>query len=505
MAPSTRSPSAWPALARPIVASALTLIAVLTCFAGSLGAVLDTARANPGNGQPSAASAPAPASHQADKPPSAPLLAMAVTSSSGAGTASLLRVPATGRSTSDAAQPTGARRTLAPSAADDDGSAEAGGDSDVRTLPVEPGDTLSGLLTRAGVAAEEGLAALEALRPVFNPRSLRAGEAITVTLIADPADGGQLRLLRLAISSDSRHQAVVSRAGDGSFEATAHDLAAGHGLVHAEGTINSSLYTAAARAGVPDTIIVEMIRAFSYEVDFQRDVRPGDRFGLMFEQIRAGDGTVLEAGDLLYARLILGGEVHSLYRHVGADGEAGYYTRDGRSVRTALLRTPVSGARLSSGYGMRRHPVLGFSRMHRGIDFAAPPGTPVYAAGVGRISVIGRNGGYGNYIRIDHGGRFSTAYAHLSRFAPGLTRNSEVMQGQVIGQVGSTGLSTGPHLHYEIFVDDRQVDPLEVKVAGQARLFDRELVRFQATVATIDAQYAERVSGTAIADAAVRN
>ncbi|MGZ8996890.1 MAG: M23 family metallopeptidase, partial [Rhodospirillales bacterium] len=269
----------------------------------------------------------------------------------------------------------------------------------------------------------------------------------------------------------------------------------------AGGIISSSLFADAAASGAPDAVILEMIRAFSYDVDFQRDIHPGDRFSILFEQVSDRDGNVLASGDLLHARLVLAGKEHSLYRHVGADGEPGYYTRDGRSVRTSLLRTPVNGARLSSAFGMRRHPVLGFSRMHRGIDFAAPTGTPVYASGDGRVSFVGRNNGYGNYVRIDHDGGYATAYAHLSRFASGLKHNARVRQGQVIGHVGSTGVSTGPHLHYEIFVDGRQVNPLEVKAVGQARLTAGEMVRFAAAVAEVDGHHA-RLAGGAVATAA---
>lgn len=248
----------------------------------------------------------------------------------------------------------------------------------------------------------------------------------------------------------------------------------------------------AARARIPDAIVSEMIRAFSWDVDFQRDLHQGDRFSVMFEQLRGRDSAVLGTGDLIYARLVLGGQPRALYRHVTADGTAGYYTPDGRSARKELLRTPVDGARLSSQFGMRRHPILGYSRMHRGIDFAAPTGTPVFAAGDGRITFIGRNKGYGNYIRIDHTGATATttAYGHLSRFAPGLRQNSVVKQGQVIAQVGSSGMSTGPHLHYEFMVDGQQIDPLQARSVTQISLNGDEMTRFAATMAMADRQFA---------------
>jgi murein DD-endopeptidase MepM/ murein hydrolase activator NlpD len=369
-----------------------------------------------------------------------------------------------------------------------------------RTVAIERGDTLSGVLGRAGVSPADGRAVVEALRAVLEPRSIRPGGGVEVAFAADPATGGGARLMTVSLAADARREATVARGSDGGFAASVRDLAAGSAPALASGVIRSSLFADAATAGAPDAVILEMIQAFSYDVDFQRDIHPGDRFTILFEQVSGSDGAVLASGALLHARLVLAGEEHSLYRHVDAAGEAGYYTRDGRSVRTALLRTPVNGARLSSAFGMRRHPVLGFSRMHRGIDFAAPVGTPIYAAGDGRVGFVGRNSGYGKYVRIDHDGRYATAYGHLSRFATGLKVHAKVKQGQVIGYVGSTGVSTGPHLHYEILVDGSQVNPLEVKAVGQARLPADEMSRFAAAVAEVDGHHA-RLAGGAVAAA----
>lgn len=470
MPQSTRSRPSSPAPA--LVASAFSILAALTCFGGTVGAVLDHPAA--------VATAPAEA------------------------------LPA------EAILPVGPERSLSALSADlpppppVEAEAGAGGSRDEasgaealerRTVSIGRGDTLSGVLGRAGVSAADGHAAVEALRTVIEPRSIRAGGSIEVAFAAETAGGGAPRLVAMTLAADARREAIVARADDGGFSASVRDLASERAPALAGGVIRSSLFADAAAAGAPDAIILEMIQAFSYDVDFQRDIHPGDRFSVLFEQVSGSDGAVLASGNLLHARLVLAGEEHSLYRHVDADGEAGYYTRDGRSVRTALLRTPINGARLSSAYGMRRHPVLGFSRMHRGIDFAAPTGTPIYAAGDGRVGFAGRNSGYGNYVRIDHDGRYATAYAHLSRFAPGLKRNDRVKQGQVIGYVGSTGVSTGPHLHYEILVDGSQVNPLEVKTVGQTRLAGEEMSRFAAAVAEAEAHHA-RLAGGAVAAAA---
>lgn len=357
-----------------------------------------------------------------------------------------------------------------------------------RNLDVEPGDTLWQVLGRAGVEANDSAAALAAMREVFDPRALRAGQRIALTFVSDGPDEESPTLIALALATDPRHQVRVSRGLDGGYTAYLRDLATGRSALVADGVIASSLYADAARAGIPDAVVAEMIRAFSWDVDFQRDLHPGDRFSVMFEQLKDRDGTTVGTGDLVYARLVLGGQPRILYRHVSADGEAGYFTPDGKSARKELLRTPVDGARLTSQFGMRRHPSLGYSRMHQGIDFAAPPGTPLFAAGDGRISFIGRNKGYGNYVRIEHSGNTATAYAHLLRFAPGLKQNGAVKQGQVIGQVGSTGLSTGAHLHYEFLVDGQQVNPMEARSITEVALDSDEMTRFAATTAGVDRQ-----------------
>lgn len=480
----TRSGVASPAAT--VLASALGIVAALTCFGGAVGAVLDSpgavatpAETLPGEAlmptEPGPGSSPTPLLAEMPPPPPA--------------------APGTTASADPAARPAipdGAAADAAPEPAEDPSLRR-------RTVEIERGDTLSGMLSRAGVTPGDGRAAVEALRTVFDPRSLRPGGTVEVALASDPA-GGDQRLMAIAVAADGWREATVARSDGGGFSASVRDLATSRSPMLAGGVIASSLFADAAAAGAPDAVILEMISAFSYDVDFQRDIHPSDRFSILFEQVSGSDGRVLASGNLLHARLVLAGKEHSLYRHVDAEGEAGYYTRDGRSVRTALLRTPVNGARLSSTFGMRRHPVLGFSRMHRGIDFAAPTGTPIYAAGDGRVSFVGRNSGYGNYIRIDHDGGYATAYAHLSRFAPGLKRNARVKQGQVIGQVGSTGVSTGPHLHYEILVDGRQVNPLEVKAVGTARLSGGEMDRFAAAVAEIENHHA-RLAGGAVAAA----
>jgi murein DD-endopeptidase MepM/ murein hydrolase activator NlpD len=262
--------------------------------------------------------------------------------------------------------------------------------------------------------------------------------------------------------------------------------------------IEDSFYQAGRDAGLPAPTLARMIKLLSWDVDFQRDVHPGDRLEAVFRQLLNEDGESAGEGELDFVGLATGGRSIEAYRHDGPDGRSDYYDRQGRSLRKWLLKTPVDGARLSSGFGSRRHPVLGYTRMHRGIDFAAPQGTPVLAAGAGVIEAAGRNRGYGNYLRLRHNRGYATAYAHLARFAPGMRPGRRVEQGEVIGHVGATGLATGPHLHYELLVDGRQVNPLSVDLAGGEPLQGAELARFVARRDAIDRE--RRAAGGLVAD-----
>jgi len=267
------------------------------------------------------------------------------------------------------------------------------------------------------------------------------------------------------------------------------------------GEIDSSLYLAGRKAGVPDAMLAELIRAFSWDVDFQRDVREGDGFEVMFEQAVDADGRAVHAGPMRFAALTLSGKRHAIYLHTTGDGDTDYFDERGKSARKALMRTPIDGARLSSGFGSRRHPILGYTKMHRGVDFAAPQGTPIYAAGNGTVVAAGPNGAYGNYIQIRHNGEYSTAYAHLRAFARGVGKGKRVAQGQIIGYVGTTGRSTGPHLHYEILVRGARTNPMKVRMPSGRALAGDELKKFEETRDAVRARYAELTPETRLAEA----
>tara|TARA_B100001093_G_scaffold4823_1_gene4943 strand:+ start:638 stop:2035 length:1398 start_codon:yes stop_codon:yes gene_type:complete len=253
-----------------------------------------------------------------------------------------------------------------------------------------------------------------------------------------------------------------------------------------QGTVDDSIYRAAMNAGISESAFNDYIRVMGFSVDFQREIRTGDRFELLYETERDSiDGKVV-GGKLHYAGLILSDKQLGFFRYDGDKDSFGWYDENGNSAARTLIRTPISGARLSSSFGHRKHPVSGFNAMHKGVDFAAPRGTPIIAAGSGVIREAGWKGSFGRYVRIRHNATYDTAYAHMSRIAPNIHPGSRVTQGEIIGYVGSTGRSTGAHLHYEVLVNNRQVNPMTVRLPTGERMDDQHLPTFQKTIAAID-------------------
>jgi len=353
-------------------------------------------------------------------------------------------------------------------------------------MKLKPGDTLMVALMRAGCDPREAHEAIVALSELYNPRKLKVGQVLTVVM--DPGeDAGRAVLHGITLASAPGYSVEVGRAAVGDFYAAREvEVPMARELIHVGGRIQSSLYQSAVDVGLPVPVLMEMIKAFSFDVDFQREIQQGDRFELLYDSFYDRAGELAKTGPLKYASMVLSGKRLEFYRFVLPDGSDDHFDANGRSVRRALLKTPVDGARISSGFGMRKHPIQGYNKMHRGVDFAAPRGTPVYAAGKGVIDRIGRNGGYGKYVRIRHNSTYKTAYAHMKSYAKGMKRGVRVKQGQVIGYVGSTGNSTGPHLHYEILVDNKQVNPRKIKLPSGKSLKGADLEAFQQVRAEID-------------------
>ena len=248
--------------------------------------------------------------------------------------------------------------------------------------------------------------------------------------------------------------------------------------VYKEAQIKNSLYASATNINVPPNIIIDFARIYGFQVDFQRDIWKNDIFQIVYETFRGSEGQILDTGNILYANLILQGKDNSLYIFKTKDGFE-HFDEYGKSVKKSLMKTPINGARLSSSYGMRKHPILGFNKMHRGTDFAAPKGTPIMASGDGKIIRARWCGGGGNCVKIKHNSTYTTVYAHMSKFGRGIKEGIKVRQGQIIGYVGSTGMSTGPHLHYEVIVNGKRVNSQTLKLPSGKILKKKERKLFE--------------------------
>jgi len=265
-------------------------------------------------------------------------------------------------------------------------------------------------------------------------------------------------------------------------------------IVYQENIIIQSLYKSATDKRIPANTIIELARIYGFQVDFQRDIRKKDRFQIMYEVFTDENKKIIETGNILYANLILSGEQNSLY-YFDKKGSVGHYDKNGKSIKKALMKTPINGARLSSPFGMRKHPIDGFNKMHRGTDFAAPMGTPIMASGSGLVKKAGWCGGGGKCIVIRHNSIYQTIYAHMSKFAQGIGTGTRVKQGQTIGYVGSTGKSTGPHLHYEVLINGKKVNSQTLKLPSGKILKGEERKVFETSKIKLDVLKSEKIIG----------
>ena len=365
-----------------------------------------------------------------------------------------------------------------------------------RQLEVARGESLALVLSRADARWEEISAAMTAVTTVFDPRRIRPGQMVNVYVQPDGTGVGE-KLMGFAFRADPGAAVTVGRDVNGQFWAREIMTPWSMQTAHVQTKISGSLYQTALAAGATEAEVATFANVFSYDVDFQRDLFPDDDVEMLFDRYYDEDGRTIRTGDMYYIALDTRRGMKSYYFYRGPnEKEGGWYDKDGRSARKFLMQTPVDGARLSSNFGMRRHPILGYSTLHKGVDFAAGTGTPIKAAGDGVIERAGPNGSFGNYIRIQHADRYETAYAHMSRFAAGIRRGVSVRQGQIIGYVGTTGRSTGPHLHYEVLLASRQVNPRNLKLATGRNLGGGELEAFGKERDRIDAV---RAGGTVTA------
>jgi murein DD-endopeptidase MepM/ murein hydrolase activator NlpD len=369
-----------------------------------------------------------------------------------------------------------------------------GGESYSLTLDLARGDSIEQMLADLHVADAEIRHAGEALAELLGERKLASGEQINLVLqeLPEPITGP--RLVSLSVRPRPDREFVVTRQAGGRYTSEEKAFKLSPRFVRVNATLKTSILEDGTRAGAPAAAVNEFIRAVSYEVDFQRELRAGQRFFLLLEQLVTSDGAVANPGRLLAGELVLSTRVVSLVRFRPAEGADQFYNLRGESIVRSFMRTPLASWRITSEFGMRQHPILGYGAMHKGVDFGAPEGTPVLASASGQVSFADTDGGHGLFVKIDHGSDVGTGYAHLSRLAPGIAPGAAVRQGQLIGFVGSTGLSTGPHLHYEFYRGGKPVDPLAEKLGVRPALTGAELERFRGQVREYVGQFKQAPS-----------
>ncbi len=364
-------------------------------------------------------------------------------------------------------------------------------------LKVKKGDTVISLLTNAGISKDEARNTYDAVKTIYNPRKLDAGSIVKVKI--DKSSTGEVIVSEFKLPMSALSTIQLTRTKDDQFNIRKINSPITKRLARAGGVIDGSIYKTGADVGIPASMLNDIITAYSYDVDFQRDVKKGDSIDVLFERMETKDGKVVGNGNLVFSELSLGNRDIKIYRYTDKNGNADFYNEKGESIRKALLRTPINGARITSAFGMREHPISGYTKMHRGVDFGAPIGTPIYAAGDGVVETASVKNGYGNYLKIRHNPKYESAYAHLSRFASGVSPGKKVKQGQIVAYVGMTGATTGPHLHYEIMVNNEQVNPANVKFKTGNVLQGKELASFRSNMSKIEAKLASVGRGNAVA------
>ena len=350
-------------------------------------------------------------------------------------------------------------------------------------LKVSKGDTLLDMLIANRVQNSEAHQVVKALTAKFNPGKLRVGQKISVTLDRHEKLGDAAAVKELAIKLPNLSTVELQRLSDGGFNVAASEDTSQQSSAktfRGAGKVKSSILQAGAAGGIPATAMREVIKAFSYDIDFQREIHPGDTVEVLMDRAKTKNGSyTTQGGTLRYAALTLRGKKHEIFRHKNSFGELAWFDGKGNSIKKSLLRTPVDAARITSGFGLRTHPIMGYTKMHRGVDFGAPTGTPIMAAGDGVVTYKGWKGGYGNFVTIKHNDKYETAYGHISRFGS-IKVGGRVKQGQVIAFVGSTGNSTGPHLHYEVHEAGNQVNPVAKQFNMANGLSGKSLSAFKA-------------------------
>ena len=334
-------------------------------------------------------------------------------------------------------------------------------------VTIKAGQTFGDLINDYDIPDSEKFRISQLLSEKIDLTQLNIGTEIRITFLKK---NNFIEIKKINILDKKNNQIQILKKDD-KYEIDSSSVLAFTKNILKEIVINESLYKSAINADVPPNIIMQFVNLYGFDVDFQREIRNGNKIKIYYEVFLDNKLNIRKAGNIKFASLALSKNTYELYKYTTNDNnKSEYFDAAGKSAVKALMKTPINGASLSSGYGMRKHPILGYDRLHQGVDFAAPTGTPIMAAGTGFIEKIGMNGGAGNYIKIKHINGYKTAYGHMNKFAAGLKKGSKVTQGQTIGFVGSTGMSTGPHLHYEVIFNNKKINPMKMKLPSGRKL-----------------------------------
>jgi len=356
---------------------------------------------------------------------------------------------------------------------------------------IKKGDTIQKILKKYNVKNQDIQTTIIQYKKYGNPNRLLTGNKINI-VIKKNAELKERSLIKFSVPITKSTTIAIIKNEDNKIVSKKIITKLYKRKFIAENFIKNNLYSAAIEAKLNPDAIIEFARIFGFEIDFQRDIRKNDYFRILYEKYLDENGMFIKSGSIIYAHMSVNGREISLYKF-GDDKDYGYFNENGKSVEKALMKTPINGSRLSSPFGLRKHPILGYNKMHTGTDFAAPMGTPVMASGSGTITRAKWCGGGGNCIKIKHNSTYETVYAHLSKFAKGIKAGRKVKQGQIIGYVGSTGMSTGPHLHYEVIVNGKKVNSQKLKLPSGKILKGDERKNFEIHRIKTDVLIAEMV------------
>ena len=355
---------------------------------------------------------------------------------------------------------------------------------------IKSGETFDKILNSYSIDKQQIITIKENLLKKININKLNTSQRIQITI-----DQTNNKITEFIFQISNTEKIILSKTKENTeFNKKILTVKLNKKIIYTENMILQSLYKAATDQDIPPNIIIEFARIYGFQVDFQRDIRKEDKFQIMYEIFIDKNDKIIETGEILFANLKISGQDNSLYYFYKKNIE-GHYNKNGNSVQKALMKTPINGARLSSSFGMRKHPIDGFNKMHRGTDFAAPKGTPIMASGNGTVKKAGWCGGGGNCVKIKHNSTYETVYAHMSKFARGIKKGVRVKQGQTIGYVGSTGKSTGPHLHYEVIVNGKKVNSQKLKLPSGKILKGKNRELFETNKIKLDVLKSEKIIG----------